>query len=175
MDYKERSLFLEERIKRLNEIGIALSTESNTNKLFEMILEEARQITHAVGRTLYTKDEDGYLKFEIMITDSKGTYMGGTSGIDTPIPPIYDFLTRATIRRVIVTKNKRPTGILSRASLMRWAANSLTVHSTRPLSSIDRESPQSRVAETARLLAEEAESLEFSANNDDGSHTISIV
>ena len=33
MDYKERSLFLEERIKRLNEIGIALSTESNTNKL----------------------------------------------------------------------------------------------------------------------------------------------
>ena len=35
MDYKERSRFLEERIKRLNEIGIALSTESNTNKLFE--------------------------------------------------------------------------------------------------------------------------------------------
>ena len=53
MDYKERSLFLEERIKRLNEIGIALSTESNTNRLFEMILEEARHITHADGRTLY--------------------------------------------------------------------------------------------------------------------------
>ena len=88
MDYKERSLFLEERIKRLNEIGIALSTESNTNKLFEMILEEAHQITHADGRTLYMKDADGNLKFEIMITDSKGTYMGGTSGIDIPIPPI---------------------------------------------------------------------------------------
>ena len=88
MDYKERSLFLEERIKRLNEIGIALSTESNTNKLFEMILEEARQITHADGRTLYMKDADGNLKFEIMITDSKGTYKGGTSGIDIPIPPI---------------------------------------------------------------------------------------
>jgi len=88
MDYKERSLFLEERIKRLNEIGIALSTESNTNKLFEMILEEARHITHADGRTLYMKDADGNLKFEIMMTDSKGTYMGGTSGIDIPIPPI---------------------------------------------------------------------------------------
>ncbi|MBC8312443.1 MAG: GAF domain-containing protein [Candidatus Marinimicrobia bacterium] len=88
MDYKERSLFLEERINRLNEIGIALSTESNTNKLFEMILEEARHITHADGRTLYMKDADGNLKFEIMITDSKGTYMGGTSGIDIPIPPI---------------------------------------------------------------------------------------
>ena len=88
MDYKERSLFLEERIKRLNEIGIALSTESNTNKLFEMILEEARHITHADGRTLYMKDANGNLKFEIMMTDSKGTYMGGTSGIDIPIPPI---------------------------------------------------------------------------------------
>ena len=88
MDYKERSLFLEERIKRLNEIGIALSTESNTNRLFEMILEEARHITHADGRTLYMKDKDGNLKFEIMATDSKNFYMGGTSGVDIPFPPL---------------------------------------------------------------------------------------
>ena len=88
MDYKARSLFLEERIKRLNEIGIALSTESNTNKLFEMILEEARNITNADGRTLYMKDDDGNLKFEIMATDSKNFYMGGTSGIDIPYPPL---------------------------------------------------------------------------------------
>ena len=88
MDYKERSLFLEERIKRLNEIGIALSTESNTNKLFEMILEEARNITRADGRTLYMKDADGNLKFEIMATDSKDFYMGGTSGVDIPFPPL---------------------------------------------------------------------------------------
>ncbi len=87
---------------------------------------------------------------------------------DTPIPPIYDFLTRATIRRVIVTKDQRPTGIISRASLMRWAANSLATHSARPLAAIDCQSPKSRIAETARLLAEEAEGLEFSANNDDG-------
>ena len=39
MNYKEKCSFLEERIKRLNEIGIALSSENNTNKLFEMILE----------------------------------------------------------------------------------------------------------------------------------------
>jgi len=88
MDYKERSLFLEERIKRLNEIGIALSTESNSNKLFEMILEEARHITHADGRTLYMKDADGNLEFEIMITDSKKTFMGGTSGVEIIIPSI---------------------------------------------------------------------------------------
>ena len=75
MDYKERCNFLEERIKRLNEIGIALSTESNTNKLFEMILEEARHITHADGRTLYMKDVDGNLKFEILRNDSMKTVM----------------------------------------------------------------------------------------------------
>ena len=88
MDYKERCNFLEERIKRLNEIGIALSTESNTNKLFEMILEEARHITHADGRTLYMKDADGNLKFEILRNDSMNTVMGGTSGTDIPFPPV---------------------------------------------------------------------------------------
>jgi len=53
-----------------------------------MILEEARNITHADGRTLYMKDDDGNLKFEIMATDSKDFYMGGTSGIDIPFPPL---------------------------------------------------------------------------------------
>ena len=41
MDYKERCDFLEKQIKRLNAIGLALTTENDTNKIFEMILEEA--------------------------------------------------------------------------------------------------------------------------------------
>ena len=44
MNIEDKCKFLEERIKRLNEIGIALSTERNTNKLFELILEEAKNI-----------------------------------------------------------------------------------------------------------------------------------
>ena len=88
MDYKMKCDFLEERIKRLNEIGIALSTENNTNKLFEMILEEASHITNADGRTLYMKDKDGNLKFEILRNDSMKTVMGGTSGVDIPFPPV---------------------------------------------------------------------------------------
>ena len=83
-----KSNFLEERIKRLNKIGIALSTENNTNKLFEMILEEASHITKADGRTLYMKDKDGNLKFEILRNDSMKTVMGGTSGVDIPFPPV---------------------------------------------------------------------------------------
>ncbi len=90
MDYKKRCEFLEKRIKRLNAIGLALTTENDTNKIFEMILEEARHITNADGRTLYMIDENGNLKFEIMITDSLKIHNGGTSGNEIPpyIKPI---------------------------------------------------------------------------------------
>ena len=66
MNDKQKIKNLENRIHRLNEIGMALSTESDSNKLFEMILEEARNITNADGRTLYSKDKEGNLKFEIL-------------------------------------------------------------------------------------------------------------
>ena len=88
MNIEEKCIFLEERITRLNEIGIALSTEKDANKLFELILEEAKNITNADGRTLYMVDEKGNLKFEIMRNDSMDTIMGGTSGIDIPFPAV---------------------------------------------------------------------------------------
>ena len=59
MDYKARCEYLEDRIKHLNLIGIALSAEENINALFEMIMDEAKHITNADGRTLYMKSEDG--------------------------------------------------------------------------------------------------------------------
>ena len=88
MNNNEMIKFLKERIKRLNEIGLALSKEDDTNVIFEMILEEAKNITHADGRTLYMKNNDGDLKFEILRNDSKNTVMGGTSGVDIPFPPV---------------------------------------------------------------------------------------
>ena len=88
MNFEEKCKFLEERIRRLNEIGIALSTEKDTNKLFELILEEAKNITNADGRTLYMVDDKGNLKFEIMRNDSMKTIMGGTSGVDIPFAPV---------------------------------------------------------------------------------------
>ena len=66
---------LKERIHRLNEIGIALSTESNSDKFFEMILKESKNITNADGRTLYTKDKNGDLQFEILRNDTMNTMM----------------------------------------------------------------------------------------------------
>ena len=49
MDALNRIKFLEDRLHRLSEIGMALSTEKDTNVLFEMILDEAKNITNADG------------------------------------------------------------------------------------------------------------------------------
>ena len=91
MNIEEKCKFLEERIRRLNEIGIALSTEKDTDKLFELILEEAKNITNADGRTLYMIDNNGNLKFEIMRNDSMKTIMGGTSGVKIPLEPVLKY------------------------------------------------------------------------------------
>ena len=148
------------RYQNLNEIGIALSSEKNVNRLLEMILREAKKISYADGGTvyLYANEEaaegkpearidrrsggdrrSGYdrrgplvsrgktsepakekiakngtvykrsdrridvdrrqrpdvLKFAIMLNDSLGIAMGGTTGKDIPFPPlrIYDPIT----------------------------------------------------------------------------------
>ena len=92
MDALNRIKLLEDRLHRLSEIGMALSTEKNTDKLFEMILEEAKNITNADGRTLYSINEEGDLKFEILRNDSMNTVMGGTSGVQIPFPPVKTWL-----------------------------------------------------------------------------------
>ena len=75
---------LEDQIKNLSEIGVALSKEKDMGKLLETILLEAKRISAADGGTLYMKTEDNRLKFEIMMTDSLGIHYGGTS--PKPIP-----------------------------------------------------------------------------------------
>ena len=92
MSLKDRVKFLEERLKGWMEIGIALSTEPDSNKLFEMILEEAKHISNADGRTLYMKADSGdQLNFEILLNDSMNSAMGGTSGVEVTLPPVELF------------------------------------------------------------------------------------
>jgi len=53
---RDRLKFMSElldRIERLNEIGIALSAESDTPKLLELIMMGAKSLTHADGGSLY--------------------------------------------------------------------------------------------------------------------------
>ena len=111
MDYKERCAYLEERIKRLNLIGIALSAEEDLNKLFEMIMEEAKHITNADGRTLYMKTDNGrQLQFEILLNDSMNSAMGGTSGNEVTLPPVELFSDEKTLNESNVAAYVANTG-----------------------------------------------------------------
>ena len=104
MTLKEKCTFLEERIKRLNEIGLSLSREDDTNVIFELIMEEARNITHADGRTLYMKSDDGKsMRFEIVRNDSMKTIMGGTSGVEItwPATPLFDMAGNPNNKNVV--------------------------------------------------------------------------
>jgi len=75
-------------IKRLTQIGVALSSEKDLDRLFEMIVDEARYFTNADGGTLYLMTEDETaLQFAIVQTDSLNIRMGGTSGKIT-WPPV---------------------------------------------------------------------------------------
>lgn len=79
-------------IKRRVQIGLALSVEKDINKLLEMIVDEAKDLSNADGGTLYTVDkEKKHLCFEIMQNDTMKTRIGGTSGkkIDLPDVPLY--------------------------------------------------------------------------------------
>lgn len=77
-----------ENIAKLNQIGVALSSERDNKRLLEMILIGAKEIANADGGTLYTVTDDEKLKFEIMRTDSLQIAMGGTTGKDIPFPPL---------------------------------------------------------------------------------------
>ncbi len=78
--------------RRLIELGIALSAERHHNRLMEMILLGAKELTNADGGTLYQVEDGKKLRFEILRTDSLNIAMGGTTGhpITFPPVPLYD-------------------------------------------------------------------------------------
>lgn len=78
-------------VRKLSEVGVALSAERDSTRLMELILRSAKELTNADGGTLYTRNENE-LVFEIMLTDSLGTYLGGASGSEVGLPNIrlYD-------------------------------------------------------------------------------------
>ncbi|MFH1008571.1 MAG: HD domain-containing phosphohydrolase [Candidatus Latescibacterota bacterium] len=80
---------LKQQMQRLNEIGIALSSERNLNRLLERIMAEARAFTHADAGTLYlVQAESRTLKYEILQNDTLGMQFGGISGGEIPWDPL---------------------------------------------------------------------------------------
>lgn len=74
------------QVEDILNIGIALSAEKNHNHLLEMIVTEARRITHADGGTLYLCDGE-YLTFKIIQNESMQIFQGG-SGEPIALPPV---------------------------------------------------------------------------------------
>lgn len=79
-------------LRELNDIGIALSAEHNHDRLLEMILEKAKEISNADNGTLYLLTSGDRLKFTIMQSTSLGMKLGGTTGKGVPFAPVrlYD-------------------------------------------------------------------------------------
>jgi len=71
-------------LKKLIDIGRALSREKNIDFLLEKILTEAKTISNSDGGTVYLViDEGKKLNFEIMHTETLGIKFGGSS---SPVP-----------------------------------------------------------------------------------------
>jgi HD-GYP domain-containing protein (c-di-GMP phosphodiesterase class II) len=82
-----------DRLKDLNEIGIALSQQRDLNSLLETILFAAMRITRADAGTLYLHEQQmRILRFEILRNNTLNISMGGTSGEPITFYPIqlYD-------------------------------------------------------------------------------------
>lgn len=81
-----------EQIKRLSKIGLALSQQKDSGRIFDLIIEEALIFTNADAATIYSvSDTKKFLNFEIMQTKSKNYKAGGPFGtIDLPAVPLYN-------------------------------------------------------------------------------------
>ncbi len=75
---------------RVIPVGVALSLESDFQRLLETIVIESQAITNADGGTLYIL-EGRQLKFVILRNTSLKIAMGGTSGNPISFPPIAMF------------------------------------------------------------------------------------
>lgn len=82
----KKSVFIDENIKSLLDIGIALTAEKDYNKLLEKILTGARNITGADGGTLYIL-ENNLLHYKIMQTKSLNISKG-SNGEKVEFPPV---------------------------------------------------------------------------------------
>ncbi len=84
----DRTVTAETALKRLIEIGTALAAERNPNRLLELIIVGAKELSNADGGTLYlTTDTDG-LRFVILRNDTLGFAKGGTTGELVQLPDL---------------------------------------------------------------------------------------
>jgi sigma-B regulation protein RsbU (phosphoserine phosphatase) len=106
---RQRLLRIEKLARQMEEvvlpIGLALSAETNFDRLMERILVEAKLLCHADAGSLYLRCEGEILRFAIVMTDSLGLALGGTTGraVSFPLLRLYDQATGAPNHRNVAT------------------------------------------------------------------------
>tara|TARA_B100000959_G_scaffold262311_1_gene300611 strand:+ start:532 stop:957 length:426 start_codon:yes stop_codon:yes gene_type:complete len=75
-------------LEKLIDVGISLSSDTNSVALTEHIFLEAKKYRYADGASLYICADDNMLEFISMRTDSLGIAGSGTTGTDIPLPHV---------------------------------------------------------------------------------------
>lgn len=91
-------------INRLTRIGESLSSESDLDRIFDMILEEGIDFTHADGATIYKVSDDGqFLDFAIIYNATLNMRLGGKRNPTTWANriPLYDAEGKPILRYIV--------------------------------------------------------------------------
>jgi HD-GYP domain-containing protein (c-di-GMP phosphodiesterase class II) len=82
----------QKKLENLVNSGVALTAEHDMDSLLRMIFGTARELAYADGGTLYLRDKEGKLQFEIMQTTSEETAPGSVveKGDVMETVPLYD-------------------------------------------------------------------------------------
>jgi HD-GYP domain-containing protein (c-di-GMP phosphodiesterase class II)/ribonuclease BN (tRNA processing enzyme) len=71
----------ENPLEEISDASMSLSNENNIDRLLQLILTKAKNLTHSDGGTLYLLNSDKkYLEFKVIQNDSLKIMMGGDSG-----------------------------------------------------------------------------------------------
>ncbi len=77
------------KLERIIELGIAMSSEKDSDRVVEMILKGAKELSCADGGSLYLKNyPKNELEFKIILNDSLGIKEGGTSPQKISLPNV---------------------------------------------------------------------------------------
>lgn len=101
-------------INRLTRIGAALSSESDLDRIFDMILEEGIDFTHADGATIYKVSDDGqFLDFAIIYNATLNIRLGGKRNPTTWANriPLYDSDGKPILRYIVTSVYHSKTSV----------------------------------------------------------------
>ncbi|MBI3839853.1 MAG: diguanylate cyclase [Planctomycetia bacterium] len=91
----------------------------------------------------------------------------------TSVQSICEFLSRVAVRRVVIVRDGRPTGVVSRGSLLRWYSNWIKMQKQGALAGLDSDNAPARLRliqgaqAIARCAVELSDSVSVSAQADD--------